>query len=192
MEPERGSSVDLFWIPVGAGTHFQRYSLVLYEELVARWARRRRLGLLHAALKVCVAGDRFTIEAAPASGGPNPSGEVTGPVGSTWAGRLRLFRYQVYVRPGDRLSDQAWAVAPPIPLTHDAGVASRILDLATQVPAYTWGRRRPGHSEMWTSDSTVSWLLLRAGIESGEIGVPAGYRAPGWVSGIEEASPGGP
>lgn len=188
MEPAPESFVDLYWMPVGAGTRFQRLSLLVYEGALALWSRRQRTGLIHAGLKVCVGGRLSTIESAPAEAGPNARGEVTGPVGARWAGRLRLFRYQVYSRGNETFPDEQWAVGAPSRLTTDPEVASRILCLVREVPAHTWGRRRPGHSEMWTSDSTVSWLLVRAGVDAGLIAVPPGYRAPGWRSGMEEAA----
>ncbi len=179
-------SVELYWIPVGAGTRFQEFSLAVYERVASFLARREPATLLHAGLKLRAHGRTCTLETMPSPPGPNTNHEVTGPVGVRGADRLRLFRYQVCVRETSALPDEEWAVAPPVRVG-DGGTAVKILALAKEVPAYTWGRRRKGHPEMWTSDSCVSWLLLQAGIDAGEIAVPAGCRAPGWFAGIAEA-----
>lgn len=184
------SWAELSWIPVGAGTRFQRASLVVYESVAALLSRRGRQQLVHGGLCGSYQGLPFTLELMPAPAGP-PSGEVTGPVGTNWAGRLRLFRYQVCLLPDDALPDQAWAVAPPTRLTEDPAVVAAVMELSKKVPAYTWGRRRRGHPEMWTSDSAVAWILTRAGVELQAVGPPPGCRAPGWRSGIVEAR-GGP
>lgn len=183
--------IDLYWIPVGAGTRFQRASLVLFESIAAFLGRRRRARLLHAALKIGFAGEQFTLEVTPAPPGPNLGNEVTGPVGIRGADRLRLFRYQVCLRAGTSLPDERWA-AGRLRVSDDAAAAEQVLDLAAAVPRYVWGRRRPGHPEMWTSDSCVAWLLGRAGIDVLRIELPAGTRAPGWSSGILEARGLGP
>ena len=64
----------------------------------------------------------------------------------------------------------------------------RIVELAPTTPAHTWGRRVPGTGEMWTSDSVISWLLVRAGIDMSQIRIPDGGRAPGWLAGIKAAN----
>lgn len=179
--------IDLYWIPVGAGTRFQKFSLSLYEGLLARISRRPTATLLHAALKLGIDGRRFTLEVTPSPAGPNSFHEVTGPVGIRGADRLRLFRYQVCLREGNTLPDEGWAVVPAVRLGTDDRLAADIAALTKSVPAYTWGRRRKGHPEMWTSDSCVSWLLSRAGLAAEALEVPAGCRAPGWSSGIVEA-----
>lgn len=179
-------SVDLYWIPVGAGTRFQKFSLAVYEGIASRLARRESATLLHAALKLQTDGRTYTLETMPSPPGPNVAHEVTGPVGVRFADRLRLFRYQVCVRETGALPDEEWAVVPALRVG-DGRTAAHLLSLAKEVPAYTWGRRRKGQPEMWTSDSCVAWLLLQAGIDAGEIAVPAGCRAPGWFAGIAEA-----
>jgi hypothetical protein len=37
---------------------------------------------------------------------------------------------------------------------------------------------------MWNSNSLVSWLLVRAGIDLADIGPPPGGRASGWDAGV--------
>jgi hypothetical protein len=41
---------------------------------------------------------------------------------------------------------------------------------------------------MWNSNSVVSWLLARSGLQPEEIGPPAGGRAPGWAAGVRVAA----
>jgi hypothetical protein len=182
------SYVDLYWIPVGAGTRVQRASLVLYEALAAAVSRRPRVALVHAGVKLGLDRRRYTFELMPAPPGPNPDREVTGPVGVRLAGRLRIFRYRACLVESDSLPDEEWTIGEPVRVSLDPDVVRRVVDLRRDIPAYTWGRRRRGHSEMWTSDSAVSWLLGRAGIDVGSIEPPAGARAPGWRAGIEELS----
>ncbi len=180
------SYVDLYWIPVGAGTRFQRASLVLYESVAAAISRRKRMALLHAGLKLKLDGVAYTLEVMPSPPGPNVRNEVTGPVGVRGADRLRLFRYQACLKEAESLPDEAWAVEPPLRLTADAAKVALIMELMREIPAYTWGRRRKGHTEMWTSDSAASWLLGRAGLDVEAIAIPSGSRAPGWRAGVEE------
>ncbi|OAI43691.1 hypothetical protein AYO38_10505, partial [bacterium SCGC AG-212-C10] len=182
------SFVDLYWLPVGAGTHFQRWSLLAYEAVVSVVARRERAVLYHAALKVCVEGVESTLELMPVPAGQRREvALMTGPVGCRGADRLRLFRYQLLCVQGKPLPDEEYAVASPLRLTTDCAVARRVLELGPTVPAYTWGRRARGTSEMWTSDSVMSWLLANAGIAAGEIALPPGGRAPGWNAGLSVA-----
>jgi hypothetical protein len=103
------------------------------------------------------------------------------------AGRLRLFRYQLACLDIDSLPDEEWAVDSPQVLSDDEAMAERILRLAAKTPAHTWGRRVRGTSEMWTSDSVVSWLLVQAGADVSRIRIPDSGRAPGWCAGIELA-----
>lgn len=181
---------DLYWMPVGAGTsRFQQASLRLWESIEAVRARRDRQRLFHSALKLSLAeGGAFTLELTPAFlGGPLPP-LATGPVGVRGADRFRLFRYQLRRVPGDTLPDEQWAFGEPLRLAEDCDAVSRILALAPSVPRSVWGRRVGGTSEMWTSDSVISWLLVRAGIDLAAVAIPPGGRAPGWAAGIEVAS----
>jgi hypothetical protein len=66
----------------------------------------------------------------------------------------------------------------------DIDGAQRVLDLAPHVPTPVWGRDELRTGEMWNSNSVISWLLARAGIESDQLHPPAGGRAPGWNAGL--------
>jgi hypothetical protein len=112
---------------------------------------------------------------------------MTGPVGVRAAERFRQFRYQMRVRANEPLPDEAYVAGAPVRLAEDCALARRILELTASVPPFTWGRRAPDTSEMWTSDSAISWLLLKAGVDVAEIRPPPGARAPGWIAGIEVA-----
>lgn len=177
-------------MPVGAGTsRFQQASLRFWEAFEAFRARRPRARLVHCALKLHTAsGEALTLELTPAFIGGSEPPLITGPVGIRGADRFRLFRYQLRCLPVERLPDEEWAVGEPVRLTDDCGAVQRILELAPQVPRHTWGRRARGTSEMWTSDSVISWLLVRAGIDAAVPGLPPGSRAPGWGVGIELSS----
>jgi hypothetical protein len=41
-----------------------------------------------------------------------------------------------------------------------------------------------GAGEMWNSNSFISWLIARSGLDAESIHVPMGGRAPGWDAGI--------
>jgi hypothetical protein len=81
------------------------------------------------------------IEQAPAldlSG--KPRGVVAGgPVGSRWAGRLRIFRYEIRLWRGGQVPDIDEAVDSPWRLSNDEDRARRVLDLVPQVPTPVWG-----------------------------------------------------
>lgn len=184
--------MDLYWLPVGAGTsRFQQTSLRLWEAVEAARARRPRMRLLHSALKLRGGpGAIYTLELTPAFIGGAAPPLATGPVGLRGADRFRLFRYQLRCLPGETLPDEEWAVESPTRLTDDCGVVQRVLELAPSIPKHVWGRRVAGTGEMWTSDSVISWLLVRAGIDLSQVGPPAGGRAPGWHAGLAIAGAG--
>jgi hypothetical protein len=59
-----------------------------------------------------------------------------------------------------------------------------VLDLAPSVPTLVWGRDQLRAGEMWNSNSFISWLLARSGLDTESIRPPAGGRAPGWQAGL--------
>jgi hypothetical protein len=94
--PPATSTVDLLWLPLGAGGHSVRWNGRVFEWFATRLARRDRCDLSHSALEVQVAEGRFVIEQAPAWSEQSERGVVAeGAVGARAAGRLRLFRYEV-------------------------------------------------------------------------------------------------
>lgn len=185
--------VDLYWLPVAAGTgsRLRMWSLAAWEAFEALRAWRPRARLCHSALKVRIAnGQTHTVELTPVFRGETPPLSMTGPVGFRGADRFRLLRYQVRCTRVDRLPDEEWTLGPALRLSADCQAASDVLTLAAAVPKHTWGLRVRGTSEMWTSDSAIAWMLDRAGIDAAAILLPPGSRAPGWTAGVEVARPG--
>jgi hypothetical protein len=147
---------------------------------------RPRRDLYHAALQVQLPAARFVIEQAPV---PDLSGAdrgvvAEGPVGARWAGRFRLFRYEVRLWRGGNIPDIAEAVDSPRRLSDDESVARHLLDVVPQVPRRTWGRDELGAGEMWNSNSVIAWIVATSGIVTEAVGPPVGGRAPGWRAGL--------
>src|SRR5436305_14503371 len=99
------AAVELYWLPLGAGGHFVRLNGRVYEALAARIQRRPAYDLYHSALQVQVLEGRYVIEQTPA---PDLSGErrgvvAQGAVGSRWAGRFRIFRYEIRLWQGGQI-----------------------------------------------------------------------------------------
>jgi hypothetical protein len=189
VSEKAGSAVDLYWLPLGAGGHSVRLNGRVFEALVARHERRSRCDLYHSALDVRVPDGRFVIEMAPVRDG---DGEVRGvvaegPVGSRWAGSVRLFRYEIRRWRDGEIPDVGEAVQSPRRLTDDPQMARRVLDLVPEVPALVWGRDELHAGEMWNSNSLVSWLIVRSGLRVESVLLPAGGRAPGWDAGVVAA-----
>jgi hypothetical protein len=190
-----GDGVVLHWIPLGAGAGgaVVRFSGHLYEAVAAAAVRRPRRDLFHSALEAGAGGPPAVIEMAPVWTTRGERGAVAeGPVGAPFLGRARWFRYEVRCWPGGSIPDLAAAVGGPVRVSDDRRTAQRILDLVPEFPTRTWGRDELGTGEMWNSNSLVSWLLARAGVETGAISPPAGGRAPGWDAGLVVAGRPGP
>jgi hypothetical protein len=183
------AAVDLYWIPLGAGGHSVRLNGKVFEAAVSLVERRRPLDLYHAALVVHVAEGRYTIESAPvAKADPRTRGAVAGgAVGSRWAGRLRIFQYEIRCWLDGVIPDLDEAVDSPQRLSDEEGLARRVLELAPHVPTPVWGRDELGAGEMWNSNSLVSWLLVRSGLGAESARMPADGRAPGWGAGVAVA-----
>jgi hypothetical protein len=180
------ATVDLYWIPLGAGGRFVRFNGRVFEALAAARGHRPRRDLYHAALVVELDGARHAIELAPSPGGdPARRGVVaTGAVWSRHLGRLRQFRYEL--RCGATIPDLAAAVGGPRRLTGDPRAARRLLDLLPVVPRPVWGRDELRTGEMWNSNSVIAWLLAAAGLAADPRLPPRGG-APGWRAGVELA-----
>jgi hypothetical protein len=182
-------SVDLYWLPLGAGGHSVRLNGQLFEAAAAFLERRSPCDLYHSALVVRVPQRRFTIEQAPVGrGGGAERGVVSqGAVGSRWARRFRIFRYELRCWRDGVIPDIAEAVESPQRLTDDSALAQRLLELVPSVPTPVWGRDKLHTGEMWNSNSVVSWLIAGSGLSPESIRPPAGGRAPGWRAGIVAA-----
>ena len=187
MDPE--GSVDLYWIPLGAGARIVRASGMAYEWAAARVRRRRPCALYHSALVVSVPEGRYMIEQAPV---PDANGRdrgvvATGPVGVRSAGRFRIFRYEVRCWLNGVIPDLGRARSSPIRVSDGPDGARRVLAVLPSVPTPTWGRDECHTGEMWNSNSVVAWALSRGGIDLAPVAPPVGGRAPGWGAGIEVA-----
>lgn len=184
-----GTGIDLYWLPLGAGGHSVRLNGLVFEAIAARLQHRGRADLYHAALEVSVQEGRFVIEQAPAWGESSERGVVAeGAVGTRAAGRGRLFRYEVRRWRDGVIPDVAEAVESPQRLSDDPERARRLLDLVPEAPTPVWGRDELGAGEMWNSNSLISWLIVRTGLDVGLIEPPRGGRAPGWHAGIVVAA----
>ncbi|HSJ45132.1 MAG TPA: hypothetical protein VK923_10680 [Euzebyales bacterium] len=186
-------SIDLYWLPLGAGGWFVRLNGRVYEAMHALAERRRPLDLYHSALEVHLPEGRYVIENAwpiPDGDGASRGVVVEGPVGSRRTARLRVFRYEVRRWRDGVIADADAAVAGPQRVSDDALQARHLLDLVSQLPSPTWGRDELGTGEMWNSNSVISWLLARSGLPMHDIGPPAGGRAPGWDAGLLTAARG--
>jgi hypothetical protein len=179
------ASIDLYWLPLGAGGHSVRLNGKVFEAIAARLAHRGRCDLYHSALIVQVPEGRFVIEQAPVGRNGEARGVVAdGPVGNRAAGRFRLFRYEVRRWRDGVIPDVDEAVESPIRISEDLLVARRVLAVVPEVPRVVWGRDELHVGEMWNSNSLISWALVSAGIDAESIQLPARGRAPGWHSGI--------
>jgi hypothetical protein len=178
-------SVDLYWLPLGAGGHSVRINGLVFEWFAALLERRERCDLYHSALEVRLGEAKFVIEQAPAWSSGGERGVVAeGSVGTRAAGRLRLFRYEVRRWQDGVIPDVAEAVDSPQQLTDDGDRARRLLELVQRVPTPVWGRDELRTGEMWNSNSLVSWLIVCSGIDVGAVRLPHRGRAPGWHAGI--------
>ena len=183
------AGIDLYWLPLGAGGHSVRLNGRLFEAVTALRDRRGRRDLYHSALEVRVPEGRYVIEMAPVwSGNQGERGVVSeGAVGAHSVGRLRLFRYEVRCWREGVIPDVAEAVDSPRCLSADLACARRLLEQVPRAPTPVWGRDELNAGEMWNSNSLISWLILRSGLEVESIHPPLGGRAPGWSAGIDIA-----
>jgi hypothetical protein len=178
-------AVDLYWIPLGAGGHVVRGNGKLYEAITAFIEHRPRFALYHTALEVEVPDGRFVIESAPIRDqrGRERGVVVEGPVGTRWPDGSGCFATR-----------SAGGAEVPSPTRAKRSRASprrersrsrqRVLDLVPSVPTPVRGRDELGTGDMWNSNSLISWLLVRAGVDTEQIQPPSGGRAPGWDAGI--------
>lgn len=184
------AEIDLYWLPLGAGGHSVRWNGRVYEVLSALLERRAASALYHSAVVISLPPDSWVIEMTPVwtANGHGDRGVVAeGSVGARWAGRSRLFRYEVRCWRGGVIADIAEAVASPVRLAADEGTCRQLLALISSVPTPVWGRDELGAGEMWNSNSVTSWVLARANLDALDIRPPRGGRAPGWSAGVVAA-----
>ena len=194
MTGEASSGVDLYWLPLGAGAHSVRLNGRLFEAMAARIAHRDRCDLYHSALIVRVPEGTYVIEQGPAwQSLPADRGVVAeGAVGARTAGCFKLFRYEIRCWRDGILPDVGEAVESPQRLARDEATAERVLHAIRTVPAPVWGRDELQTGEMWNSNSVVSWVITRSGIDVDAVRPPVHGRAPGWHAGVVVAQRGRP
>lgn len=187
---EQVASVELYWLPLGAGGRSVRWNCRVLEAALALRERRPAQDLYHSALAVRGHSGAFVIEMAPVWGNADVDRGVVceGPVGLRWLGRSRAFRYEVRCWRDGQIPDVAEAVSSPRRLSGSEAVAASVLEGVRSVPSLTWGRDELGSGGMWNSNSLIAWLLASAGLEMTAISPPAGGRAPGWHAGLALAA----
>src|SRR5260370_3639898 len=136
---------DPDWPPLGAGANFVRLNGRIYEAIKARLDRRPVFDLYHSGLHVFVPQGRFTIEQTPVVDGRGQErGEVAeGPVGARWAGRFRIFRYEMRRWRDGVVPDIGEAVDSPPRLRDDVADARRRLELGPQRTVLLCHRDQP-------------------------------------------------
>jgi hypothetical protein len=179
------TGIDLYWLPLGAGGHSVRLNGRIFEAVSALRDGRERCDLYHSALQVYVPEARFVIEQAPVWREEEERGVVAeGVVGVRALGRLPLFRYEIRCWREGLIPDLDEAVESPQRLSDDPDCARRLLALVPEVPTPVWGRDELRAGEMWSSNSTISWLIACSGLDVDSIPLPRSGRAPGWHAGI--------
>ena len=188
---DRSATLDLYWIPLGAGAHVVRASGGAYEHLSAFMQHRSRQDLYHSALVAVVDDASVVIEMTPIpdSWGRIERGVVAeGPVGCRPAGHFRLFRYEIRRWSGGVIPDLASAVGSPVHLSSDVDLVTQALAMVPSVPTPVWGRDELRAGEMWNSNSVVAWVLTRMGLLQFAGQPPDHGRAPGWDAGATVAT----
>jgi hypothetical protein len=139
---------------------------------------------------VYVPAGRFVIEQTPIPDARGRERGVVGegPVGSRWARRFRIFRYEIRRWRDGVILDIDEAVESPRRVTDDPIVAQRLLDLVPSVPMPVWGRDELQSGEMWNSNSLISWLIVSVGLDADTVRFPVHGRAPGWDAGVTVAN----
>lgn len=178
--------VDLYWLPLGAGGHCVRLNGRVFEAIAAQIDRRDRCDLYHSALIVRAPAGIYVIEQGPVWQNLPPDRGVVaeGAVGARAAGRLKLFRYEIRCWRNGVLPDIDEAVESPQRLADGVVAAERVLNAIRAVPAPVWARDELKTGEMWNSNSVISWLIVRSGMDVDAVRIPAGGRAPGWQAGV--------
>ena len=141
MTGELQSSVDLYWLPLGAGGHFVRLNGRIFEAIMARIEKRPTKDIYHSALVIRVPEGEFVIEQAPISdrNGALRGVVAEGAVGSRMARSLRIFRYEIRRWRDGVIPDVDEAVDSPQRLTDDPRIAQHVLQLVRDVPHASLG-----------------------------------------------------
>ena len=186
------AALDLYWIPLGAGNRVVQFSGRTFEALAAKRSGRAPAGLYHTALVASLGADEYFIEMTPVPAAPRRAGDrgvvAEGAVGTAWARRLRIFRYEIRRWRNGTIPDLSAAVASPVRITVDEDRIAAVLAAVPAVPTPVWGRDELRAGEMWNSNSVVAWVLTVAGLEECAGEPPAAGRAPGWGAGVTVAS----
>lgn len=175
------AGLDLFWLPLGAGGHSVRWNGRIYEMICSHLERRDARDLYHSALRITLPSTTYVVEMTPAwKVAPTARGVLTvGAVGAHWAGRSRLFRYEVHCWQDGTIADLDQAVDSPVRLNSDEATCQALLDHLASVPAPVWGRDELHTGEMWNSNSVTSWALERSGFDAQAIQPPGAAEPPG-------------
>ena len=186
------ATIIVWWLPIGAGapSRVSRVTSQWWEQIIAKREHRAPKRLVHAALEVHIENERFLIEMAPEWStyhGSHRGVVKSGPVGNRFLGRSKLFRYEIRCWIDGDLPDRQYAIGGPVAVSQDESAAHNLLESIADVPNLTWGLKPPGTGDMWNSNSLVSWLLTKAGIDAVNLSPPPGTRAPGWAAGITVA-----
>jgi len=135
------ATVELLWIPLGAGQYVVRISGRVFETLAALVARRPVCDLYHSAFVGTVPDGRYVIEMTPIidEHGDRRGVVAEGAVGSARLGKRRIFRYEIRRWLNGVIADTASAkVTTSIELAY--ADALRLLELVPSVPTSVWGR----------------------------------------------------
>ncbi|MEM9073776.1 MAG: hypothetical protein AAGE52_35120 [Myxococcota bacterium] len=100
-----------------------------------------------------------------------------GPFVSAFAGRI----YGIRKWKNGEIEDIDTAAPNPRVVTDDCNAVDRVLALVTQIPTHDYGTD-------WTSNSVISWLLERAGLNPNTLPPPPGGIRPGWEEGAAAAN----
>jgi hypothetical protein len=150
---------------------------IVYETISAMSQHRPRCDIYHAALTIRTTQGLYVVEMTPIPDrrGSDRGVVAEGSVGARWAGRLRLFRYEVRRWRDGEIPDLQYATAE-VRVTEEPTIAQRVFDVLPAVPTATWGR-----------DELHTGALTQAGLDTAAIALPALGRAPGWDAGIAVA-----
>lgn len=187
-DPDCPCYVRLYWVPVG-GTSITDVLDFIANRLIDNPDGKT---IYHSALEIQFpeGGEcrRFVIELTESEDDPAEKARVGETVEHNIFGP---FNYTIRLFRNGEVEDQVNAQAP-ITLSNDCRIASNIAALvaAEEVPDLDYGEKigtRSGATDRWTSNSVISWLLQRTGLNPGGIFPPDGGIAPGWDAGLSHA-----